>query len=492
MPISDQGGMGYLLDPFKFPIIAEVDFTCSATEYLWQVPAGITSITAVLIGGGASGGSGNNQVERNGGGGGALRWVNGLVVQPGETLIIKSGIGGTSQPTSVLNTSGGSFLWGRPGAHSYIASNNNSNVSARAGIGGTIIVKAEGGGWDNYISPTVRTNPQNPPATATENQSYNVSLCRQIVSVGSSGGGGTTLGSYSWGTVGGGNGGDGGGGKGIGGGQDGGGGGAGGYAGDGGFGGDSGSNPTAGDGGAGGGGMFDKGGGAYGAGGGGGVGVYWGIGPNGKYGGYEWNGSSIYSDFSKTGDGLNAGGQGGSFGADGKALGCDLINLAASAGDYNVVNQTNYPNGSNGNGKRGFSKDLGDSTSVVIGSGGLYGGGGGGCQLSSGLYPFSGAGACGHVRILFTARRDTIIREYGSARTTQTRTIGGQTVTVRFYDFNPNLSISDNRNLGWPTWYNVGIGSYYNLLVDWAYNISPKGDLPDAVGLSTNTKLYPI
>ena len=68
----DQGGIGFLVDPSKFPIIGEVSFACSSTEYIWQVPPGITSITAVCVGGGGGGQTGSNQTEGGGGGGGGV------------------------------------------------------------------------------------------------------------------------------------------------------------------------------------------------------------------------------------------------------------------------------------------------------------------------------------------------------------------------------------------------------------------------------------
>ena len=500
MPVSDEGGMGYLLDPFKFPIIAEVEFTCSTSEYQWQVPAGITSITAVLIGGGGGGSAGGNQLERPGGGGGALRWVNGLVVQPGETLRIGAGVGGTGASTAPLSQYNKGIYWGRPGKHSYIASNNNSSVPARAGIGGTIIVKAEGGGWDNYVSDTVRTTSS---GNITEGGIAN-NIFGSTVGVGTSGGQGTAFGSYSWGTVGGGNGGSGGQGGGNGGGQDGGGGGAGGYNGNGGRGGQDSNNstgvsrfiPTDGSGGGGGGGVFGPGGGGNGAGGGGGTGVYWGIGPNGKHGGWGTSDGVNISDLpvsgSTQGDSnvYSLPGQGGSFGADGRSTGTQVNLYSYLESSYNNNPNVSYSNASNGNGKRGFESSLDTSVDYnrIKGDGGLYGGGGGGADGGNTNTPSSGNGACGVVRILFTARRDTIIREYGAGRTTQQRTIGGQTVTINFYDFDPNKSISNNlpQNGGnWPAWINPTSSDYYNLLVDWAYDISPKGNLPTAVGIAT-------
>lgn len=488
----DQGGIGYLLDTTKFPIIGEVSFACSSTEYEWVVPAGITSISAICIGGGGSGGVGGNQTERAGGGGGALRWVNGLVVVPGETLRIKAGLGGTAQPGSVV-PGNGQFLWSRPGQHSYIASNNNASVPARTGIGGTIIVIAEGGGWDGYVSDTVRIRPDNldlisEPAPGIQN-------ARETAGIGTSGGKGTAYGTYPWGTVGGGNGGHGGAGGGTGGGQDGGAGGAGGYNGDGGIGAQESNNTlgtplrrsTRGSFGGGGGGMFGRGGGGNAGGGGGGTGVYWGIGPNGGPGGYGYDGADVDYDFTFFG----AGGQGGSFGADGRATGSEVVSDA----QYFLTGNSTYPTSNSiGNGKRGYQANLDDpiNSAIFRGDGGDYGGGGGGADGGKTEQPQSGKGGCGHVRILFVARNDFIIREYGANRTTETRTIGGQQVTVTFRDFNPNLSIAQNLAAGWPIWSPTPItGVHYNLLVNYSdefglISSDSRPYLPAAVGIATN------
>jgi hypothetical protein len=509
-----EGGIHYILDTTKFPVIGEVSFACSTTEYLWQVPAGITSITAILIGGGAGGGAGSNQTERPGGGGGGLRWVNGLVVQPGEILRIKAGVGGTSLNSLQLVGVTQGVFWNRPGNHSYIASDNNASVPARAGIGGTIIVRAEGGGWDGYVSETQRliveldnarnVVPGGTTAVVTEG-SLQGALPGQLafsdtVGIGTSGGQGTTIGQYPWGTVGGGNGGAGGQGGGNGGGQGGGGGGAGGYNGVGGQGGQDANNstnvsrilPRDGTFGGGGGGMFGSGGGGNSGGGGGGTGVFWGIGPNGKNARYSSDGTTV-QDGNVLGDSnvYSFAGQGGSFGSDGRATGSQVDDYAT----YAVTTNLQHSNNSNGDGKRGYNASLEAPLDAerVRGDGGNYGGGGGGCDGNNTDTPRSGGGGCGHVRILFVARNQFIVREYGSGRTsTQQKTINGQTVTVQYYDFNPNLSIGANQTNLWPSWSpQPGPGNYYNLLVNWGdtFGVIPPNTLahlPAAVGINTN------
>ncbi len=507
----------YLLDTFRFPTIGEVEFACSETEYLWRVPVGVTSITCVLIGGGGGGRAGANQQDGAGGGGGALRWVNNMVVVPGETLRIKVGLGGTGCSTRVVATAGRDIAWGRPGQDSYIASDNNASVPARAGIGGTIIVEAEGGGWNGYLSDSVRIRASNSELIDEMDGTLNTNQVRGTSEIGNAGGQGTAFGNYTWGTVGGGDGGEGGAGDGIGGGQDGGGGGAGGYGGNGGHGGTASilNSCTSGSGGSGGGGLFGAGGGADGGGGGGGVGVYWGAGPNGIRGGTFWNGSAIEFNDNKSNTPMaGSGGQAGSFGADGKATGCDLIDPVNYIESVTPI--TNYPNASEGNGKRGFNSSVDDvlDEDVVIGNGGLYGGGGGAAQTggsASGQAPRSGDGACGRVRILWAVRTDRVFREYDAGRgNIATRTRRGQNISVEFYDWNTSQNVSSNISNGWPSW-DPTPGVSYNLLTNWAVNVptysyvltgggsgtltqSTSIALPQVVspGISSNPSNYPI
>jgi len=68
----------------------------------FTVPAGVTKISAVLIGGGGAGGGGSpgtpsgtgNGAGGQGGGGGGLRYVNDFAVTPGQTLTVVVGAGG--------------------------------------------------------------------------------------------------------------------------------------------------------------------------------------------------------------------------------------------------------------------------------------------------------------------------------------------------------------------------------------------------------------
>lgn len=413
----DQGGIGYLLDTFKFPAYGQIDFYCvgDGVEQEWVVPVGVTSISAVLIGGGGSGGLGLSQREQDGGGGAGLRYINGMRTVPGETLKICVGCGGTAVKYPFLQDNSLQERIGFPGGDSYIASDNNATAPGRTGIGDTIIVFAGGGSQKSFTIPASDT----------------VEGVNRVTT--GAGGTGSVPGSYAWGTIAGGNGGYGGPESQRGGGAvDGGGGGAGGWlvgvAGTGGGGGffplsggtGNASPPTNGSGGAGGGGMYTDGGGGAGGGGGGGTGVIWGQGPSG-------NGAQNGVLLSNT-EFTSWCGQGGSYGADGKAVGTEAYGTTEYANLSGQANPPasywNYANQSIGNGVRGYNNSIGDDDDgsltgdniaapildggVVVdsrmGAGGLWGGGGGGADTTGQARPQSGYGGDGIIRIIFTVR----------------------------------------------------------------------------------------
>lgn len=442
-------GVGYLLDVFRFPSFGEVTFKCSKEEYEWQVPVGVTSISAVLIGGGGGGGAGGGQCQRSGGGGGGLRWINGMPVSPGETLIIKSGLGGTCGVTSTL-TSNSQFWYNNPGFDSYIASNNNANVPGRTGIGDTIIVFAQGGG-QFPVPPTTGNGSEEGYLVSNNNQDV-----LATAGIGTSGGSGSAFGSFDWGTIGGGNGGHGGRGRGTGGGVSGAGAGAGGYTGNGGNGGEAASNGNPGgsgstlgqngEGGGAGGGNCAEGGGANAGGGGGGTGVYWGNGESGLGANLNLPGTTaLYTAWV---------GQAGSWGADGRSSSEELT-FTEAGGSFTYPSSLDFANEglvtptelSIGNGIRGYNDSLDDQSAVgfATAAGGFYGGGGGGTDSSS-KKPYSGAGGCGVVRIIFAARVKPA--DYGQ----DAGVLGNNDPSVtRNYPggYDANLTIAQNVSNGW-------------------------------------------
>ena len=96
-------------------------------SHTWTVPNGVRFISAVLVGGGGGGGgnNGNSGPGSSGGGGGGLRWINNLVVTPGEVLNVVVGAGGAA---------------GTPYNHAY------AGGSSYIKRGSTTLVTASGGG----------------------------------------------------------------------------------------------------------------------------------------------------------------------------------------------------------------------------------------------------------------------------------------------------------------------------------------------------------
>ena len=73
----------------------------------WTVPAGVTSISAVVVGAGSNGAY---QWAENGGGGGGLAWMNGISVTPGEVLQWCWGLGHSVEANNGGYGAGSSWL----------------------------------------------------------------------------------------------------------------------------------------------------------------------------------------------------------------------------------------------------------------------------------------------------------------------------------------------------------------------------------------------
>lgn len=109
-----------LINPYVLEIInikGQAEYTTSGT-YNFVVPAGVTSISAVVVGAG-----GGSSYDYASGAGGGLRYINGLSVTPGETLTVTVGAGGR-----YLNTL--QFINGGP---TYIARSGSNLIMANGG-----------------------------------------------------------------------------------------------------------------------------------------------------------------------------------------------------------------------------------------------------------------------------------------------------------------------------------------------------------------------
>lgn len=146
-------GLGSLEQPF-----GEISFTTPGT-YTWTAPAGVTSVSAVVVGAGGMGAQ-----NTFGGGGGALAWKNNITVVPGTSYEIVVGAGGVFQNetfgsivpnggpstafTMIAGGGGGSGTGGSGGS----ASGGTGNYSG--GNGGTFpgYPNNGGGGSAGYTS----------------------------------------------------------------------------------------------------------------------------------------------------------------------------------------------------------------------------------------------------------------------------------------------------------------------------------------------------
>jgi hypothetical protein len=78
----------------------------------FTIPAGVTKISAVLIGGGGAGGGSGGGVGGNGGGGGGLVYINDYPVSPGQTLTVVVGGGGVAVSGNAGGDGGNSSITG--------------------------------------------------------------------------------------------------------------------------------------------------------------------------------------------------------------------------------------------------------------------------------------------------------------------------------------------------------------------------------------------
>jgi len=115
--------------------------TVNAISTTWTVPAGVYSISAVVIGGGGGGGykSGGGA---GGGGGGGLTYANNITVNPGEVLTIRVAFAGAFATASLSPGYGGSSSITRASATVLItassgyAGSQNASTAGAQGVGG--------------------------------------------------------------------------------------------------------------------------------------------------------------------------------------------------------------------------------------------------------------------------------------------------------------------------------------------------------------------
>jgi hypothetical protein len=151
----------------------------SANTCSWVVPAGVTSVTGLVIAGGGQGGAG-----RGGGGGSGAVETGTITVTPGETLTVRIGVGGSNASCSSANSPAGcdgtDTIIDRTGTPNYIVAKGGggggghlANSSGRAGgsgggagmnyastspEGGSVLTNTVPSGWTAYGNMGVATS----------------------------------------------------------------------------------------------------------------------------------------------------------------------------------------------------------------------------------------------------------------------------------------------------------------------------------------------
>jgi hypothetical protein len=114
--------------------------------YTWTVPAGVTEISALVVGAGGGGAHTGSMAKSGGGGGGGLAWLNNIPVTPGEDLTIRVGSSGRGK----IGDSNASSL-GATGGMSQIRNSTLGEIlTANAGTGGTVNGTLAYGGSINH------------------------------------------------------------------------------------------------------------------------------------------------------------------------------------------------------------------------------------------------------------------------------------------------------------------------------------------------------
>jgi len=121
----------------------------SSGSYSFVVPAGVTSISAVIIGAGGQGGFGGCYcgvpTGAGGGGGGGLTYTNNIPVTPGDTFTIS--VGSANSGSSVVK--GASYWYANGGTYGQNAGCNTYGSPSLGGCGGSTVGSPHGCGGGN-------------------------------------------------------------------------------------------------------------------------------------------------------------------------------------------------------------------------------------------------------------------------------------------------------------------------------------------------------
>ncbi len=112
---------------------------CAAGSYCFVVPAGVTRVSAVVVGAGGGGGFTNNQtiagLVGTAPGGGALAYVNNVTVTPGTSMAVVVGAAGT--PAFSSGFRGNCTGSGTTGGQSSVSYGGTTRAAANGGVGGS-------------------------------------------------------------------------------------------------------------------------------------------------------------------------------------------------------------------------------------------------------------------------------------------------------------------------------------------------------------------
>ena len=143
-----SGGQRYIWDSLRgmsgFNGAGEQLFS-NTGDFTWTAPAGVTSISVVLVG---AGGGGSQGAGGYGGGGGALAYKNNITVIPGVTYNLTVGTGGTHGGSAQVDGDNGSNSSITIGSDTYVAEGGKGgdSPSGPPGAGGTRSANTDGGG----------------------------------------------------------------------------------------------------------------------------------------------------------------------------------------------------------------------------------------------------------------------------------------------------------------------------------------------------------
>lgn len=135
-----------------------VTFT-NTTEATWTVPAGVTRISAIIVGGG--GGGGDSKADATGGGGGAGGYFQNSNIAVDGSLAIAVGAGGSGSSQTTQGGNGGTSYIGTLKVGGGGGGNGvtyQGGARARAGVGGADFVSSGSGGGGRPTGAATYTN----------------------------------------------------------------------------------------------------------------------------------------------------------------------------------------------------------------------------------------------------------------------------------------------------------------------------------------------